>query len=608
MSCLKKLWEKIERNGWRLAFLLGMLAAGVFCLAYPVLGSKCYVQFSDQLDGEVINYIYNAKYLFSGERAVAEFMSGADISSMTPPTLLGVLFYRILPPFPAFACMHVFSVVVGYVGMFLLLRTFVKNPVIVFTVSSLFIYLPFYPVYGLSVLGQPLLVWAFLNIGRGKGRLRHYLSVALYSVGSSVALVGFAWLAAGAVWLVLLYISRKECRRQFAAGYAVLLLTDMLCNINLLTGYFGTQVYGATHREEMVTVAISDVWDYFRNLFLEGGLYVKSYNRLIVAAAVAVIVWKLVGSRIRRERLKAECRVLICVFAANLLIALAASLWKTETVVGWRTQAGGLFQYFQLDRIYWLLPLGWYVILALVAEILLASRRTAPAGQKGEAASRRTAPAGQKGEAASRRVGLCRGLLCRGAAVALLLAQAYVIYPNSSIWHNLRLMIFPDTYHLMTWDDYYAEDVFAQIEEAIDREKSEYRVASMGINPAAALYSGFYCIDGYSNLYSLEYKHEFRRIIAKELEKNEEVAAYFDTWGNRCYLFNSETGNYMTLRKGSGSYENVELDIGQLQKMGVEYLFSAMPMDNAETLGLTLLQGSPFETDESYYEIWVYEL
>ncbi|MBO5281674.1 MAG: hypothetical protein J6B43_00890, partial [Lachnospiraceae bacterium] len=61
---------------------------------------------------------------------------------------------------------------------------------------------------------------------------------------------------------------------------------------------------------------------------------------------------------------------------------------------------------------------------------------------------------------------------------------------------------------------------------------------SLGITPAAALYNGFYCLDGYSNLYPLEYKHEFREIIARELEKSEGVRVYFDAWGNRCYLFN----------------------------------------------------------------------
>ena len=80
---------------------------------------------------------------------------------------------------------------------------------------------------------------------------------------------------------------------------------------------------------------------------------------------------------------------------------------------------------------------------------------------------------------------------------------------------------------------------------------------SLGISPAPALMHGFYTVDGYSNNYPLEYKHRFREVIAPEIEKNEEVRVYFDTWGNRCYLFNPvsythlrahETDSYLVCR------------------------------------------------------------
>src|SRR5699024_9806710 len=74
----------------------------------------------------------------------------------------------------------------------------------------------------------------------------------------------------------------------------------------------------------------------------------------------------------------------------------------------------------------------------------------------------------------------------------------------------------------------------------IGKETDTYKVGSAGLYPSIALYNGFYCIDGYSNNYSLEYKHEFRKIIENELNKNESLKAYFDDWGNRCYLFSSE--------------------------------------------------------------------
>lgn len=605
MTKLTGLYKKIEKRRWWIAFCLGLVAVAVFCLAYPVLGSGSYVQITDQLDGEVINYIYNAKYLFSGQSRVPEFMAGADISSMTPPTLMGVLFYRLLPPFAAFACMHIFSVVVGYAGMFLLLRSLVKNPAVVFAVACLFIYLPFYPVYGLSVLGQPLLVWAFLQIGTGEAKLRHYLSIILYAVGSSLVLVGFAWLLIGAVVGVALLVRRRECLKKFLPGYLVLLGTYLLCNINLLRGFAGAGEAGASHREEMVITAIPDIWEHFVSLFLEGGLYVKAYNTPIAIAAVAVLVWKFISAWRKKEAPGAKCRLLLGMLCANALIAFVACLWRAEPIVDLRVQLGGVFEYFQFDRVYWLLPLGWYVILGLVLGIL-----TEQQWEVSETAMEKKQEVGVLGTTCvvKSRGTIWRSVLGYSAALAVFLVQVFIVYPNSSIWHNLRLMIFPDTYHLMTWDDYYAEDVFVQIDDAIGRDKSQYRVASLGINPAAALYSGFHCIDGYSNLYPLEYKHEFRKIIEKELDKSSEVAVYFDTWGNRCYLLNSETGNYMMVQGGAGSYKNVELNVERLRKMGVEYLFSAMPMENAEDLGLALLREEPFATEDSYYEIWVYRV
>ena len=163
----------------------------------------------------------------------------------------------------------------------------------------------------------------------------------------------------------------------------------------------------------------------------------------------------------------------------------------------------------------------------------------------------------------------------------------------------------------MSWADYFAEDLMREIDAAIYEKtgltKEQYRVASLGMCPAPALEAGFYCIDGYSNNYSLEYKHEFREIIEKELEKCPEMQVYFDTWGSRCYLFTSESRNYYYRSKyDSFRYEDLELNTEKMREMGCKYLFSAAEIEkeNAERLGIELFDA--FETEESYYRIWVY--
>ena len=159
----------------------------------------------------------------------------------------------------------------------------------------------------------------------------------------------------------------------------------------------------------------------------------------------------------------------------------------------------------------------------------------------------------------------------------------------------------------ISWESWFAEDLMQEIDEAICRDKSTYRVAHLGISPAPALMHGFYTVDGYSNNYPLEYKHRFRRVIAAELEKNEEIRNYFDLWGNRCYLFNSITGNYMRLQKGNSLvYEGLEFDMDALRELGCEYLFSGAEIADATRMGLKSL--GYYETEKSYWGIWVYVL
>lgn len=162
---------------------------------------------------------------------------------------------------------------------------------------------------------------------------------------------------------------------------------------------------------------------------------------------------------------------------------------------------------------------------------------------------------------------------------------------------------------MMTWSQFYAEDLFRQVEELIGRPKEEYRVVSLGIYPAAAAYNGFYCLDAYSNNYDIEYKHEFRKAIEGELAKSEYLTEWFDDWGNRCYIVLAETNNYFTFEKRwSPVSRDVDLNWEQLRLMGCEYVISASYIANAGDMGLELLNQEPIQSQDSWYRLFVYRL
>ena len=126
------------------------------------------------------------------------------------------------------------------------------------------------------------------------------------------------------------------------------------------------------------------------------------------------------------------------------------------------------------------------------------------------------------------------------------------------------------------------DQVQEYLRENTGEEPQDYRVVSLGIDPAAALYHGFYCLDGYSNNYSLEYKHRFREIIAPELDKSEYLEDSFDHWGNRCYLFSAECPGYYTIEKGGFYFQDYTIDAESLRQLGGNYLLSAAYIDHSE--------------------------
>ena len=90
---------------------------------------------------------------------------------------------------------------------------------------------------------------------------------------------------------------------------------------------------------------------------------------------------------------------------------------------------------------------------------------------------------------------------------------------------------------------------------------------SVGLDPMVAVMSNIAVIDGYHNIYPLNYKIKFRKIIEKELEKNYMLKNYYDNWGNRVYAFYSDENN-------------INLNFKSAKTLGADYVISKFPIKN----------------------------
>jgi len=157
-----------------------------------------------------------------------------------------------------------------------------------------------------------------------------------------------------------------------------------------------------------------------------------------------------------------------------------------------------------------------------------------------------------------------------------------------------------------TFKQFYDTDLFLQIKES-NNIQNNTKVVSIGMFPSIAEYNGLHTLDSYMSMYKLEFKHDFRKVIWKELEKSEEIRRYFDEWGNRCYLFTSELGkSYLNDKDCGKTIKNLEIDTAALKNIGCQYVFSAVRIENYASLLLEFINS--YTTSESYWEIFVYKV
>ena len=621
--------------------ILGIILISLITLPYFILGENSYVQVHDQMDGEILNYIYQAKYLLKSQ-VIPEFMNGMTKTSMLPPAPFGVLFYLIFQPFQAFALMHFFLLITGFLGMYLLLRKYGIRLEVCLITAVLFCYIPFYPVYGLAILGQPLLILCFWNLLEKKNSVISTLGIALYAGFSSLALVGYAWVVSGILFILYLIIKKKVTLvKRASLGVITLLGVYILTNIELLTSTFSKSGF-ATHREEMKLLPWENLLGAVRDLLFTGGSYAPVYGKFLfpVTLMLLIVILLLVRTKKASKKLREQGRLIATLLGTIFVGICFCTLWTSSFVLTIRQSLGGSLAYFQADRIYWIFPFIWVVILALDLDCLLEMSNMKIITKSMEANSHMNSKP---------LFSFTRTIIIILAGI-LFLVQGYQIAKDSTLNINARLLLV-DGYHKITWKSLYMEDVFDDIKEAINKQEASqtandhetnqiidtetnllanedaslandlhtnanseqyqntYSVVSLGIYPSIPLYNGFTCADGYSNNYSLDYKHQFRKIMANELLKNEEAKRYFDDWGNRLYLVSSKYGFNSLLQKGQGyEFSNLAFDMNAMRELGIRYIFSAAPIVDANELGMTLLSGSPFSSDTAYYEVWVYQI
>lgn len=555
--------ERSKSNYKYLAVAVAVILA--YLSPLYVLGQKAHVLLLDNIDGAVASLkvlAHSGQVFGSLNSTVPNIMNGLLRNTMGSEFNLQVLLYWAFQPFTAYVINLTLVHLLAFLGMYLLLKRYVlkEHEALAVGVALAFALLPFWPYGGLSVAGQPLALYAFLNIRARTDKKYDWLILLLVPFYSSLIYSFAFFLFCIGIWWLYDAVIRKQVNWRWLAAMFMMGLVYLLVEYRLLyniffePGFVSIRSEFPLYRIEGKRAALQQCIDNF----IFGQFHAASLQQLaILPAALAALV--IAGIKKRRPYL------LLGLLFLTGVISIWYGFWFFKAWVPIKQQFPFLAEV-NMSRFHWLHPLLWYIIFALALKIIL------EAGRLGKY--------------------LVAGLL--------VLQVGFLFYNNDEI--TQRKLAVP------SYQEFYAGHMHQEIAQFIGKDQKDYRVVSIGMHPAITQYNGFYTLDAYVGNYPLEYKHEFRKVMTAELDKSPFYRDYFDhLGGSRCYLFVEKLMyNAMMTKDHNIVIEELALDSTQLKKMGGHYVFSALEIQNSQDIGLKLLK--VFEEPYSAWRIYLYEV
>jgi hypothetical protein len=551
-------------------FALAVIA--IYLLPALIYGERSHVMIHDHLDDPFVRakLLAESGMIFGPLNAkIDNIMNGAPISTMGSGLNVTLWLFYFLGPFGAYVANQLLIRIIAYTGMYFLLKRHIlteeqDRPARIGAALT-FALLPYYAMFGLTIAGQPLALYAFLNIRKYGGGWKDWLIIAAIPFYSLFVLsyVFFITILA-LLWTYDLFRHHKHHLR-FAAAIILMTCLFLLVDYRLVLAFLSPEYGFISHRTEFVFEHpdFNEALQRAIQNFAQGQGHAASLHGKIVLPAILLATGLVFWRRIREQRI-------LALLALTALLSAWYGLWWNiwpELKALWPS-----LPYFNLSRFHYLHPLLWYIMFGIALSIFW---KHLP------------------------KIG-------RPLCILFIALQLAFLFNRSDHITEKRL-------GKPSFGEFYSTALFKDIDHYIGKDKQSYRVCSLGIHPSIALYNGFYTLDGLLPNYPLSYKHQFRKLIEKELKKNGTYRQYFDEWGSRFYVFSSElqplgTDAFELTKSAMSAYKphvkSLDFNTGAFKAMGGQYLFSAIEIENAEQIGLHLEK--IFDRSDSPWKIHLY--
>lgn len=543
--------------------LLGIILVLISHLPFFILGEDSYILIHDHLDPYAAHWkMLSENDAFFDYSKTIPVMDSLPRSCFDLSNVVTNFLYLKMPLFWGIMLNSLLVHLMAFFGMFFLLDSLIlcekhKN-LVAFLGAMAFAIIPFYAILGISSAGIPILLLAFYYLYNHQHLLLAYVIIVFFCLFSYLYLSGLFIGLFLAIAFIAIWIRQGKFPLPFFFGLLTMGATYAITNFHLFIDYFTSSDYISHRAEFFQTGTVLGIVKNHIILFFS-----TQYHS---GALITIPIILLILYRIIKDKHLSKREIIVGITIAGV-IAFSLCYNLLRLFLG----KGNILQQFQFDRFYFLLPTLWILLFAFAMESIWKTNKGIL-------------------------ISILACLLVLGCNAMMnkehvFLAKKYFLHKQSE----------------PTYRQFFDEELFAQIDTYIAKPKDKYKVASIGMFPSVASYNGFNCIDGYWNNYPLEYKHEFRKIISPELDKDEQIKNYFDNWGSRCYVFSSELGQKYLYDKNCGvEIKHLDVNTQQMLDMDCQYVFSAIPINNYEELGWKFEKS--FTADDSWWKIYLYRL
>ena len=544
---------------------IGFICILIFMLPYFILGEDAYITIHDFLDQNVVIMadLKNNGLLMSLNGIVPN-MEGLDrgLFPYFTPFDVKMVCYALLPIYWAIVVYTLIYKIIAFLGMYLLLDKYVfyeKNKLISLLLSLGFAFVPFYMELALSGAGFPLALYAFLNLYYNKNRNWSYIAIAFYTFNSLLAYGGFFLLVILFCCMIYDYNQTKKFSKNIILGIILMCAVYLLANWGTIYSLFFSESF-VSHRSEWVhsTSFWDDIREFGKILF-----WSQQHAGNIIAVPVLLLFIIMLIKYSKKYTLLRRMALLYGLIVFGIFVGI---MLKHSPVQ--------LFVTIQFDRFYFFYPSIVMMILAAICYVTIMEKHV------------------------------------KWAVVLAVYGLVCGLKNDNEYKNNIRLLAHCQIKQ-PTFRQFYDTKLFKQICSDLEI-KSDYqtKVVSIGLYPSVAEFNGFYTIDSYRVNYPVEFKHQFRKVIAGELGKNESLRHYYDDWGSRCYIFSAELkeqGNqYLCSKNDNLVVEHFDIDIKALKDLGCQYVLASVDIKNFKELNLEYINS--YTTDKSYWNIRVYKI